>query len=137
AVSIPVCGNGGIARHADLSRMLDATGARFAMVGRGALADPWIFSGRRVERPEAAEFLLAYAAAMRERAGLTPHGVAARLKQLLHFWSAGDLIADARRREWLRCPDLEGRLRDVLQDLGVRRCARAHTAEEPSAPVVS
>src|SRR5262245_56167703 len=93
AVSIPVCGNGGVARHEDLARLRDATGARFAMVGRGALADPWIFSGRRVGRAEAVDFLLDYADAMRVRTGTTPRRVAARIKQLLRYWSAGDLIA--------------------------------------------
>jgi tRNA-dihydrouridine synthase len=112
AVSIPVCGNGGISRHEDLGRMREATGARLAMVGRGALADPWIFSGRRVGRAEAVEFLLDYAAAMRERTGLTPRGVGARLKQLLRYWTAGDLIPDApSRTQWLRAPDPEGLLR--------------------------
>ena len=112
AVSIPVCGNGGIARHDDLARMQDATGARFTMIGRGALADPWIFSGRRVERADAVAFLLDYADAMRVRTGLSPRGVAARIKQLLRYWTAGDLIRDAlQRREWLRAPDPEGLLR--------------------------
>jgi nifR3 family TIM-barrel protein len=112
AVSIPVCGNGGISRHADLARMRDETGARFAMIGRGALADPWIFSGRRVERAEAVRFLLDYADAMRERNQLTPHGVAARIKQLLRYWTASDLIPDAQRRtQWLRGSDPEGLLR--------------------------
>jgi tRNA-dihydrouridine synthase C len=116
AVSIPICGNGGIERHEDLARMRDVTGARFAMVGRGALADPWIFSGRRVDREEALRFLLDYADAMRERGKLTPRGVAARIKQLLRHWTAGNLIPDAQHRaEWLRGPDPEGRLRAALQ----------------------
>ena len=103
AVSIPVCGNGGIARHEDLARMCSATGARFAMVGRGALADPWIFSGRRVEGSLAARFLLDYADAMHERGGLEPRGVAARIKQLLRHWTAGGLVPDpAARAELLR-----------------------------------
>jgi tRNA-dihydrouridine synthase C len=116
AVSIPICGNGGIERHEDLARMRDTTGARFAMVGRGALADPWIFSGWRVDREEALRFLLDYADAMRERGKLTPRGVAARIKQLLRHWTAGNLIPDAQHRaEWLRGTDPEGRLRAALQ----------------------
>jgi nifR3 family TIM-barrel protein len=112
AVSIPVCGNGGIARHEDLARMRDETGARLAMVGRGALADPWIFSGRRVERAEAVQFLLDYADAMRAHRKLGDRRVAARIKQLLRYWTAGDLVADSQHRaEWLRGPDPEGQLR--------------------------
>ena len=103
AVSIPVCGNGGITAHADLERMRGETGAQFAMVGRGALADPWLFSGRCVDAAAAARFLLDYADAMRERGGLEPRGVAARLKQLLRHWTAGGLVPDtATRAELLR-----------------------------------
>lgn len=98
AVSIPVCGNGGVASHSDLERMRRETGAAFAMAGRGALADPWLFSGREVTRAEAVAFLLRYADAMRERGGLGPRGVAARLKQLLRYWTAGRLVPDEEAR---------------------------------------
>ena len=64
AVDIPVCGNGGVDRHEDLARVRAETGCAYAMVGRGAMADPWIFSGRQVDRVEAARFLQAYAEAM-------------------------------------------------------------------------
>jgi tRNA-dihydrouridine synthase C len=94
AVSIPVCGNGGIATHADLERMRRETGAHFAMVGRGALADPWIFSGRRVRRAEAAQFLVDYADTMRDRLQRPAGGVVARVKQLLRYWTAGGLVPD-------------------------------------------
>jgi tRNA-dihydrouridine synthase len=106
AVSIPVCGNGGVATHSDLERMRRETGARFAMVGRGALADPWIFSGRRVSRGEAARFLVEYADTMRERRQFPGRGVVARIKQLLRHWTAGGLVPDpAARAEYLREPD--------------------------------
>src|SRR5687768_9794516 len=60
AVAIPVCGNGSVVVHADLERLRNETGARYAMVGRGALADPWVFSGHRATPAEAAGFLLEY-----------------------------------------------------------------------------
>ena len=102
AVSIPVCGNGGVATHADLERMRDATGCAFVMVGHGALADPWIFSGANVSRAEAARFLLDYADAMRSRAQFPAGGSVARLKQLFHHWTAGQLFAGEERQAWLR-----------------------------------
>lgn len=106
AVSIPVCGNGGIQAHADLERMRRETGSAFAMVGRGALADPWIFGGRRVSRGEAARFLVAYVEAMKTRLALRPRSSVARVKQLLRYWTAGDLLPDAATRSrWLREPD--------------------------------
>jgi tRNA-dihydrouridine synthase C len=103
AVSIPVCGNGGIRVHADLERMRRETGCRFAMVGQAALADPWIFSGRRVDRTQAAAFLVRYAQAVMEDRGGRPDIAVRRIKQLVHHWSAGGLICDAAdRRAWLR-----------------------------------
>ncbi len=115
AVQIPVCGNGGVARNEDLARMRRETGAAFAMVGRGALADPWIFSGRSVTRGEAARFLVEYADTMRERHQWPAGGIGARLKQLLRHWTAGGLVPDAAARFALlreRCPEaLLARLR--------------------------
>jgi tRNA-dihydrouridine synthase C len=110
AVAIPVCGNGSIATHADLQRMRDETGCAFAMVGRGALADPWIFSGVRVSRAEAARFLLDYAEAMRTRVNASLHAIVGRLKQLFRYWTAGDLFPESERIEWLRDVDHAGML---------------------------
>lgn len=45
AVNIPVIGNGDIKRIADIQRMKDYTGCEAVMIGRGAIANPWIFSG--------------------------------------------------------------------------------------------
>jgi len=106
AVSIPVCGNGGVATHGDLERLIERTGCRFAMVGRAALGNPWIFSGRAVGRAEAAGFLLDYVVALRARAGATPRGAAGRVKQLLGHWTAGELVG-ADRRSWLMETDPE------------------------------
>jgi tRNA-dihydrouridine synthase len=45
AVGIPVIGSGDVRRAADIRRMKEYTGCDAVMIGRGALANPWIFSG--------------------------------------------------------------------------------------------
>jgi len=46
AVKIPVVGNGDVRTVADLKRMQAYTGCEAVMIGRGAMTNPWIFSGR-------------------------------------------------------------------------------------------
>ncbi len=99
AVSIPVCGNGGVEGHADLARLRAETGCAFVMVGRAAMADPWIFSGRKVGRSEAAAFLLEYTTRLQQDgANIKTRG--GRVKQLLRYWTAGGLV-DECRKSWL------------------------------------
>jgi len=108
AVSIPVAGNGSAWLHSDLERMRVETGCAFVMVGRGALRDPWIFSGREVSRSEAAAFLHEYAQVL-ESLGAPRRAAVGRVKQLLQYWEAGGLVGDAQGRErWLRDSDTEG-----------------------------
>lgn len=104
AVSIPVCGNGGVQNRVDLARIREETGCAFAMVGRGALADPWIFSGAQATASDAARFLLDYAAELLLESPASPRGAAGRVKQLLRHWTAGGLV-DPDRESWMRESD--------------------------------
>lgn len=105
AVRIPVCGNGGVRDHADLERMRGETGCALVMVGHGALADPWIFSGQEASPAEAVAFLGEYHRRLVER-GAGPRGALGRLKQLLVHFRAGDLLGED-RRSWLAETDPE------------------------------
>jgi tRNA-dihydrouridine synthase len=43
AVRIPVTGNGDVRSMSDARRMVENTGCRSVMIGRGALGSPWVF----------------------------------------------------------------------------------------------
>ena len=114
ASSVPLCGNGGIDSHADLARMRQETGCTYAMVGRAALGNPWIFSGHEPSAKECAEFLLAYADGLMAR-DAPLRGTVSRLKQLLRHWSVGGIAEGPEgRRSWLHEGDPEA----VLARLG-------------------
>ena len=44
-VKIPVIGNGDVKKVTDIARMKQVTGCDAVMIGRGAVANPWIFAG--------------------------------------------------------------------------------------------
>jgi tRNA-dihydrouridine synthase B len=50
AVKIPVIGNGDVKTVADIKRLKDYTGCEAVMIGRAAIANPWIFA--RVDRDQ-------------------------------------------------------------------------------------
>ena len=111
---MPVVGNGGVDAPEDVARLFAATGCDAVMIGRAALADPWIFAraggAPGADAAAAAAFAVRYldalAAAYGERTAL------ARTKQLVKYYRAGDLFAgrDAHRQRLLRVQSL-GELR--------------------------
>ncbi len=107
---IPIIGNGGVENAADVVRMRQETGCDGVMIGRAALADPWIFSqAAGCPAPtsiQAAQFALVYADAVAALRG--PRGSFAKLKQLIRYYRAGGLFVhdEAVRTALLRCDDL-------------------------------
>lgn len=105
---IPVIGNGGIDNPEQVRAMQGATGCQAVMIGRAALADPFIFraaaGGPPGGRAEAAAFPAAYHRAVAESGGAAV--ALARLKQLVRWYRAGGLFAgrEAERPALLRCP---------------------------------
>jgi tRNA-dihydrouridine synthase len=109
--AIPLIGNGSVERAADVPEIMRQTGCDGVMIGRAALADPWIFNeaigGSGPSREEAAAFAVAYAERLRDAYG--ERTAMARLKQLIKYYRAGDLFhgCDEKRQELLRAPNLD------------------------------
>jgi len=110
ARAVPVVGNGGVENAEDAERMRALTACDAVMIGRGALADPWVFraagGGAGAAPAEAADFALRYAAAIEGAHGA--RAALSRLKQLLRWYRAGGLFAgrDGERQALLREGDL-------------------------------
>ena len=107
---IPVIGNGSVETPEDARRMVRDTACDGVMIGRGALADPWVFR-RCLGAPEpilaeAQAFALDYADEIRSLRGES--AALAKLKQLSRWYRAGGLFDDTDRQELLRLPDLAG-----------------------------
>jgi len=137
-VGIPVVGSGDVTTAADALRRERESGADAIMVGRGALANPWIF--RQIE--ELRRGLEAYSPTVEERLDMmrtyaayleedyAPVVVAARLRQF-----AGRVTKGLRSGASLRAAINEARTKEAILDLLCRFAERA--AEEPPEPVAA
>ncbi|MBC7174581.1 MAG: tRNA-dihydrouridine synthase family protein [Polyangiaceae bacterium] len=120
-LSIPVIGNGDVWYAADALRMERETGCDAVMIGRPALRNPWIFrqiaalrEGVEPERPSGAD-LFAYIDEIRQlyasELGVSPHGVAGRLKELCRYCLRAVAGPNDVTREVLRAPDADAMMR--------------------------
>lgn len=115
AVRIPVIGNGSADDATAVTRMFEHTGCDGVMIGRGALADPWIFRAWRAAQsanpftpPDAAErlrWIARYAERMQER-GATPAQALGRAKQALKAAAAAGRLPVEPLRAALRARSL-------------------------------
>ncbi len=111
----PLIGNGAVDEAADVARMFAETGCDGVMIGRAALADPWIFAAAHGAPPstarQAVDFVNNYATAIRAlRSETVCHN---KLKQLTRWYRAGNLFAG---REEQRTSLLRGdSLAELLQ----------------------
>ncbi len=92
AISIPVVANGDLCSVADLERCARDTGCAAFMIGRAAMADPWLFRRARGEQLPGFDadgmhaLLCDYTLALQQSVG--ERGALARLKQWLRFAAA-------------------------------------------------
>lgn len=130
---LPIIGNGGVETAADIAAMRGRTGCDAVMVGRAALADPWIFrvaaGGPPATPDEAVSFGLRYGEGLRLACG--ERRATARLKQYLKYVRAGGLFAgaDDLRQALLRRQTLAD-LNEGLRAAGSR--ARTGSASAPA-----
>jgi tRNA-dihydrouridine synthase C len=123
--AIPLVGNGSVERPEDLALLRAETGCDAVMVGRGALADPWIFAQAAGSAAPTAgmavDFARRYAAAVVATRG--ERVAVAKLKQLVRWYRCAGLFAgadgEARRQGLLRAESLD----EVLQGIDAEALA--------------
>jgi tRNA-dihydrouridine synthase C len=97
---VPLVGNGAVDVPEDVERMRAETGCDAVMIGRAALANPWIFAcaagAPAPTASQAAGFALTYAKAI--LAHREPHVCLNKLKQMTKHYRAGGLF-DGREEE--------------------------------------
>jgi len=120
--SIPVIGNGDVRTVPDAARMFAETGCTGVSVGRGALANPWIFSqiiefteGREAQRPSARERaeLVEKHLELMIRTFPNPHFTVHLLKKYLCAYATGLRGASSFRKHIQRSSDLDELVEDA------------------------
>ena len=111
AVSIPVIGNGDVMSFADGERMMAETGCDFVMIARGAMGNPWIFSGTTPDRDERIEMMIRHLGMLVELKG---EKVAVKEFRKFVVWYTKGLHGAARLRQAVNYIDIEKQMREVL-----------------------
>jgi len=116
AVKIPVIGNGDVNAGADARRMVEDTGCDAVMIGRAAVARPWIFAQARAalaggllppepDGPAKLAILTGHGKLLRRYKGEERAG--REIRKYALFMVRGSRGAAARRRDIATAPDLE------------------------------
>ncbi len=108
---IPLIGNGSVERPEDVAALMAASGCDGVMIGRGALADPWIAARALGGAPATAAQAIAFAVDYHDRAAAArgPGIALSKLKQMVRWYTAGNLFAgdEDRRMALLRLGQAE------------------------------
>ncbi len=116
AVSVPVAGNGDVFTYSDGLRMMDETGCDVVLVGRGALGNPWIFTGTD-ERPSSRELMEVMLRHLNDEAELKGEHVAV-LEMRKHVgWYLKGREGAAAMRQKVNCIKDIDELREVIEQV--------------------
>lgn len=126
-VKIPVIGNGDVRRVADIQRMKDYTGCDAVMIGRGAIANPWIFSGIDREEVTPAQVRETMRQHLEKNVAFYGEEDGERLfrKHAMHYLGLHTLDREARKNILRKRPP--GEYMDILREIE----AQMQTAAQP------
>lgn len=83
ASKIPVAGNGDISSHEEAHQRMISSGCAAVMIGRGALGNPWIFSGEKPDFNSVREMMISHLDLMIEDFG--DWGITCMRKHFAHY----------------------------------------------------
>jgi len=114
AVHVPVIANGDVRTVADIARILEHTGCRAVMIGRGAVGNPWLFARRDLDSVSIDERLAVMERHLRTMAELfgERHGTICFRKHLVKYMRG--LPGAARMRAELMRPETPDELAAAL-----------------------
>lgn len=112
AVDIPVIGNGDIKSREDGERMMAETGCDLVMVARGALGNPWIFSGHNPNDDERIEMMIRHLEMLAE---LKTEQHAVKEFRKFVVWYTKGMHGAARLRQAVNNIDTLEQMKEVLK----------------------
>lgn len=116
-VKIPVIGNGDVRRVEDIQRMKNHTGCDAVMIGRGAIANPWIFAGLDREAVTPAQVRQAMRQHLEKNVAFYGDEDGERLfrKHAMHYLGLHSLDREARKNILRKRPP--GEYMDILREI--------------------
>ena len=111
-VSIPVIGNGDVKSPADADRMMKETGCDFVMIGRGAMGNPWVFSGAEPGKEEKLETMIRHLEMLCELKG---EGTAVKEFRKFVVWYTKGMQGAAKLRQAVNYIETKDKMKEVLE----------------------
>lgn len=111
-VSIPVIGNGDVKSPADADRMMKETGCDFVMIGRGAMGNPWVFSGVEPAKEEKLETMIRHLEMLCELKG---EGTAVKEFRKFVVWYTKGMQGAAKLRQAVNYIETKDKMKEVLE----------------------